>query len=189
MNQKFFERNTLNVAQELLGKFLCRQRGRNVLCFMIHETEVYDGFRDKASHARRGKTARNFPMFGEAGRWYVYFTYGMHWMLNIVTGRKGYPAAVLIRGLNGPGPLKISRSKRLTPRLRRSGSLTGPAKLTKFLKIDKRFNNKPAIRKTGLWIEDRGAKLPISHIQRTARIGVGYAQEWAKKKYRFIIVE
>ena len=133
---------------------------------MITETEAYDGFKDKASHARRGKTARNYPMFGEAGRWYVYFTYGMHWMLNIVTEPKDYPAAVLIRAVE---------------------RISGPARLTKFLKIDKRFNNKLAVRKTGLWIEDRGIKFQNSNIKKTPRIGVSYAEEWAKKKYRFII--
>ena len=66
---------------------------------MITEVEAYDGPRDKASHASRGLTPRNAPMFGEAGRFYIYFTYGMHWMLNIVTGKRGYPAAVLIRGV------------------------------------------------------------------------------------------
>lgn len=176
LTQKFFERPALNVARNLLGKFLCRktplrrptcQTGRRTSkCYMITETEAYDGFKDKASHAHRGRTARNAPMFGEAGRWYVYFTYGMHWMLNIVTGPKDYPAAVLIRGILG---------------------INGPAKLTKFLKIDKQFNNLPATRETGLWIEDRGVQIPTFNIQRVSRIGVDYAGHWSKKKYRFII--
>ena len=65
---------------------------------MITEVEAYDGFKDKASHASRGKTERNKIMFEKAGKWYVYFTYGMHWMLNVVCGQKNYPAAILIRG-------------------------------------------------------------------------------------------
>ena len=139
---------------------------------MITEVEAYYGFQDKASHAHRGKTARNAPMFGEAGRWYVYLTYGIHWMLNIVTGPKDYPAAVLIRGVRSSTFDKL---------------LNGPAKLTKFLKIDKRFNNLPATRKTGLWMEDRGVKFAESAIKRASRIGVDYAGDWAKKKYRFIM--
>lgn len=152
------------MAKELLGKYLCVNKG----CFIITETEAYDGFKDKASHAHRGRTARNAPMFGGAGRWYVYFTYGMHWMLNIVTGPKNYPAAVLIRGVQ---------------------DIPGPARITKKLKIDKRFNNKPARRLAGLWIEDRGVKIKKSQIKRSPRIGVGYAEEWAKKNYRFILKE
>jgi DNA-3-methyladenine glycosylase len=137
---------------------------------MITEVEAYDGFSDEASHASRGKTARNAPMFGEAGRWYIYFTYGMHWMLNIVTGKKDYPAAVLIRALGNP----VTK-------------LNGPAKLTKYLKIDKRFNDKIASHKTGLWIEYRGIKIKKSQIMRAPRIGVDYAGKWAKKPYRFYV--
>jgi len=133
---------------------------------MIVEVEAYDGFKDKASHAHRGKTARNAPMFGEAGRWYVYFTYGMHWMLNIVTGPKDYPAAVLIRGVKG---------------------INGPAKLTKFLKIDKRFNNKLATRAAGLWIENHGVKIKKHKIKRMPRVGVDYSGLWAKKPLRFLL--
>ena len=99
LNKKFFERDTITVAKELLGKCLVRRIGKKKLRVIITEVEVYDGFRDKASHASRGKTKRNELMFGDAGHWYVYFTYGMHWMLNIVTRKKDYPAAVLIRGI------------------------------------------------------------------------------------------
>ena len=182
LGQKFFERQAPVVARELLGKFLCVNLPRSLLGkegikgrgFMIAETEAYDGFKDKASHAHRGKTARNAPMFGEAGRWYVYFTYGMHWMLNIVVGPKNYPAAVLIRSV---------RSSTFDT------SLNGPAKLTKFLKIDKRFNNKPVAKKTGLWIESAswrsGIKINKRKIKRLPRVGVDYSGLWAKKPLRF----
>lgn len=152
-----------------MGKFLCRRtslRRRTSKCYMITEVEAYVGPEDKASHAHRGRTARNAPMFGEAGRWYVYFTYGTHWLLNIVTGPKNYPAAVLIRGVEG---------------------INGPARITKKLKIDKRFNAKKANPQTGLWIEDRGIKISKTKIQRTSRIGVDYAGKWAKKLLRFLI--
>ena len=169
LTKNFFEKPALDVARNLLGKFLCHKislRRRTSKCYMITETEAYDGFKDKASHAHRGQTVRNTPMFGEAGRLYVYFTYGMHWMLNIVTGPKNYPAAVLIRGVEGAN---------------------GPARLTKKIKINKRFNAKKVDKKTGLWIENHGIKIKKSQIKRAPRIGVGYAQEWAKKKYRFIM--
>lgn len=161
---KFFERQTLKVARDLLGKSLCRRSGKIIICRAITEVEAYDGFKDKASHASRGMTSRNKIMFGEAGHWYVYFTYGIHWMLNIVTGKAGYPAAILIRGVLG---------------------VNGPARVTKFLKIDKKFNEKSASRKTGLWIEDGGENIKKSQIKKSPRIGVAYAGPiWSKKRYR-----
>ncbi|MFQ5661961.1 MAG: DNA-3-methyladenine glycosylase [Candidatus Paceibacteria bacterium] len=164
LNKAFFEEKALKVAQNLLGKFLVI-KGK---AYMITEVEAYDGFRDKASHAHKGKTARNEVMFGEAGYWYVYFVYGMYNMLNIVTGKKDYPAAVLIRGVE---------------------EVNGPGKLTKILKIDRKFNKKKAEKKTGLWIEDRGVKIKKKEIKRTPRIGVQYAGSCAKKPYRFVLIE
>ena len=170
LTQKFFNRPTLTVAKDLLGKFLVRRLGTRKIAVMITEVEAYDGPRDKASHAHRGKTTRNSLMFEEGGRWYVYFTYGMHWMLNIVTGQKDYPAAVLIRAATHNGKL-----------------INGPARFTKYLKIDKRLNGKPANRQSGLWIESRGVKIKPSQIKRGKRIGVDYAGAWAKKPYNFVI--
>src|SRR3989344_2584431 len=165
--QKFFNSPAPLVARELLGKYLIVRRNGREKAFMITETEAYDGFHDKASHASRGKTPRNAPMFGSAGYWYVYFTYGMHWMLNIVTREKGYPAAVLIRGID---------------------AINGPGKLTKYFKIDKQLNGKPAVRASELWIEDRGAVIPRRRIRRNPRVGIPYAGPvWTKKLHRFSI--
>jgi DNA-3-methyladenine glycosylase len=165
----FFNRPATIVAKELLGKFLVREydgaSDRNA--YMITEVEVYDGPRDKGSHAWRGQTPRNTPMFGPAGHWYVYFTYGIHWMLNIVTGEVGYPSAILIRGVEG---------------------INGPARLTKALSISKAQNDKPAIRKTGLWVEDRGIEIPAKKIKKGPRIGINYAGAyWASRHLRFWI--
>jgi len=165
LSQKFFEQPALKIAKVLLGKYLVRRIGRKTIKVMITEVEAYDGFKDKASHAARGLTERNKIMFGPAGYWYVYFTYGMHWMLNIVTGREGYPAAVLIRGVrlilprtSSGGSLRGDAQVLASLRDTRKGTsekyINGPARLTKFLKIDKRFNNKAASCRTGLWIED-----------------------------------
>ncbi len=168
----FYNRNTLAVAEELIGKFLVRStRGREV-SFMIMETEAYDGFDDRASHAGCSrKTARNAPMFGSPGHWYVYFTYGMHFMLNIVTREKDYPAAVLIRRVE-------SASQRID----------GPARLTKALGIDRKLNAARAWRASGLWIEDRGVVVSPRRIQKTPRVGVAYAGPiWANKRWRFIL--
>lgn len=175
LTQKFFNQLTLKVAQDLLGKFLVKKYRNKEIFAMIIEVEAYDGFNDKASHAHKGKTERNKIMFGESGRFYIYFTYGMHWMLNVVTGPKNYPAAVLIRG----GIIYKNQQK--------IKILNGPAKLTKYLKIDKKFNNKPVDKKTGLWIEDRGIIINKTKIIKNKRIGVDYAGEWANKLYRFSI--
>lgn len=179
LGTEFFSRATLCVARELLGCFLCRKIKRKIIRLEIAEVEAYDGPKDTASHASCGQTARNAPMFGEAGVWYVYFTYGMHWMLNIVTGPKGYPAAVLIRGARLSFPSAAADESR---------EISGPARLTKFLKIDKRFNNKNAGVKTGLWIE-KGKQVSAKEIKHTPRIGVAYAGAWAKKPYRFVLRE
>lgn len=171
LQKGFFKRRTPKVARGLLGKSLVRRIGGRRIATMITEVEAYDGPRDLASHASRGQTARNKPMFGEAGRFYVYFTYGMHWMLNVVSGRKGYPAAILIRAARtADGKL-----------------INGPARLTKFLKIDKRFNDLAANKKTGLWFEDRDLRIKKSQIRCSKRVGVDYAGKWAKKLYNFRI--
>ena len=164
----FYNRSTEIVAKDLLGKYIVRQIGSNKLSVMITDVEAYDGPLDKACHAYKGKTTRTEVMFGPAGFWYVYFIYGKFWLLNIVTGPKDYPAAVLIRG---------------------SREVTGPARLTNYLKVDKRFNEQRAIRKNGLWIEDRGIEISRSQIKKAPRIGVDYAEEWAKKPYRFYLEE
>ena len=168
LTKKFFERSVLEVAENLLGKYLVRKIGDKEIALKINEVEAYDGFEDKASHAHKGKTERNKVMFGEAGKWYVYLVYGMHNMLNIVTGGKDYPAAILIRGGEG---------------------VSGPGRLTKFLKISRKLNGKIASFETGLWLEDRGEIVNKKKIKRTSRIGVDYAGPiWAKKDYRFALL-
>lgn len=155
------------VAKELLGKYLVRRIGKKETALMIMETESYDGWEDRASHASRGKTVRNAPMFEDAGIFYIYLCYGMHWMLNVVTGDKDYPAAVLIRGIEGA---------------------EGPARLTKNLSIDKSFNKKLVAPEAKLWFEDRGIIIPTHRIKKLPRIGVAYAgKKWAKKPWRFLI--
>ncbi len=175
----FFNRSTLVVARELLGKFLVRRWKGLEITAMITEVEAYDGFEDKASHASRGMTARNAPMFGPAGRWYVYLVYGTHEMLNIVTGSRGYPAAILIRAVSVVG------TNITTPGV---VILDGPGKLTKFLHVDRALNGKFASRRSGLWIEDWGVRVASSQIAQLPRIGVGYAGKvWAGKRRRFQI--
>lgn len=173
LTKKFFDRPTIKVAHELLGKALVRRYGKRKISAVITEVEAYDGHSDRASHASRGETSRNKVMFGEAGRFYVYFTYGMHWLVNIVTGPRGYPAAILLRS----GKLKTENGK--------YKDIVGPARLTKYLKIDGKLNGKIAGQSAGLWFENKGIKIKPSKIARRKRVGVDYAGKWADKLYNF----
>jgi DNA-3-methyladenine glycosylase len=169
LTRKFFERPTLVVARELLGKILVRRIGKQIISVMITETEAYIGEKDLASHARFGRTKRNAVMYGLAGVWYPYFIYGMHWMLNVTTEELDAPAAVLIRaGVT----------------LDTNTMIKGPGTLTKALRIDASFYGKSATAGT-LYIEDRGER-PKS-ILRTPRIGIDYAGEYKHKMWRFVI--
>lgn len=161
LHQSFFARPTLLVCHELLGKYLVTPNAAHI----ITEVEAYDGPLDKASHASKGRTPRNEVMFGPAGRWYVYLVYGMHSMLNIVTVKENYPAAILIRGTR---------------------EVKGPGRLTRELGIDRHFNTLPAEPSSNLWIEDRDLVVPKRQIERLPRVGVDYAGEWAKKPWRFV---
>ena len=175
LTSEFFNRPTTDVAQDMLGKFLIREYNGHLWTMMITEVEAYDGPNDKASHAHKGRTSRTEPMFADAGTLYVYLIYGMHWMLNIVTGPKEYPAAVLIRG----GLVMLPNGA--------IEHFDGPAKLTKFLRIQKEFNAITATKQNGLWFEDRDIAIPPEHIVRKKRIGVDYAAEWKDVPYNFSI--
>ena len=167
LSRDFFDRPADRVARDLLGTWLVvpGPQGRPTR-HVVFETEAYLGAHDLACHGSKGMTKRNATMFGAAGRWYVYLCYGMHWMLNIVTGDAGVPAAVLIRGV---------------------GEHTGPGRLTKALGIDGSFNGRVAARQGGLWFEASGIRVPPRRIERTPRIGVDYAGDWAKKPLRFVV--
>jgi len=142
---------------------------------MVTEVEVYDGPNDLASHASHGRTPRTKIMFGPAGKFYVYFTYGMHWLVNIVTGPKNYPAAILIRA-----------GEHYDPKKKEWVLINGPARLTRFLKITGTQNGKTASQKTGLWFENRGRKVVKQNIVASKRIGVDYAGPvWSSKKWNF----
>ena len=169
LSAEFYDRDSHEVAKNLLGKYLVRKYGKKEISVIITEVEVYDGFKDKASHASKGRTKRNKIMFGEAGRWYVYLVYGMYWMLNVVTREKDYPAAILIRGAR---------------------EVEGPGRLSKYLKIKRNLYGKKAEKKSGLWVEDRGLKIGNKNIRKTKRIGVSYAGTyWAGKKHRYVLNE
>lgn len=167
LKKEFFKRPAPEVAFDLIGKYLVRKIGDEEIASMITETEAYEGLDDLASHASKGKTPRTEVMFGEAGIFYIYLVYGMHHMLNVVTGDEGHPAAVLIRGTT---------------------LATGPGKLTKQLAIDRCLNERKVEKETGLWFEDRGESIDPKFIKKTARIGVDYAGPiWSKTEWRFVL--
>ena len=162
----FFRRPAAEVARDLVGMTLVRATGEATRRFVIVETEAYEGVHDLASHSSRGRTARTVVMFGPPGRLYVYRVYGLHWMLNVVTGEIGDGAAVLIRGVEG---------------------VSGPGRVAERLDIDGSLNARPATRSTGLWFESKSEM--TGRLECTPRIGVDYAGPyWAKKKLRFKLI-
>lgn len=165
---EFFNRDAEDVALDLIGCSLARRWGGKVLRSRIIETEAYVGPHDLACHPSRGRTKRAEVMFGPPGSLYVYLVYGVYWMLNVVTGPIGYPATVLIRGVE-----RIGR----------------PGRLTKAFGITGMLNRRAATKKAGVWFElsDRTA---FPHVIRSARVGVDYAGPvWAKKDFRFRAAE
>lgn len=180
----FYARDTLTVARELLGQRLVRVIGGVRLSGHIVEVEAYKGADDLASHAARGKTPRNAVMFGPPGRAYVYFTYGMHYCLNVVTEPEGIPAAVLIRAIAPIEGIEMMRQNRLG---QSDKELTnGPAKLCQALQIDRAFNGVPLITASGLFIE-RDQMPAVDRIAASPRIGVRGDERARTLPWRFFI--
>jgi len=177
--RQFYNRPTLKVAKELLGKYLVVQKDRYNLSGKIVETEAYIGFKDPASHAYRGMTPRNRVMFGDPGYAYVYITYGMHHCLNLVTEKEEYPAAVLIRALEPTDGVELMKKRRGRQRLKDLTS--GPAKLCQALGIDRKLNGADLCSEI-IYVEDRGEV--VERIASSARIGI---KEGKQKKWRFYI--
>lgn len=191
LKRDFFNRNTVVVAQELLGKYLVRKTGNKIIRAKIIETEAYYGPTDLACHASKGLTPRTKVMFGPPGHAYVYLIYGMYHCLNIVTGKEGYPAAVLIRGAEiatSGWRLAIRENKNplLTSSYSLMAKLDGPGKLCRGLKIDKRLNEADICLSKELWIEE-GEDISYSKIKKSKRIGVDYAGKWKDKLRRFYL--
>ena len=174
--QKFYRRDTRDVARDLLGKHLVMRVSGQCHVGMIAETEAYCGPHDLACHASKGRTARTEVMFGPPGHWYIYLIYGMYWCLNIVTERKGYPAAVLIRGV---------RPREGLPSTTKTD---GPGKLCRAFGIDKTLNGTPAFRACALLtIEECGERVSSEEVRATPRIGIDYAGECRDKLWRYVL--
>ena len=186
LSEPFFNRKTELVAQELLGKVLVYNDRNKVISGIIVETEAYVGPQDLASHASRGKTPRNEVMFDKAGNWYVYLIYGFYNCLNIVTERKNYPAAVLIRAVEPIKGIELMQNNRKTEKLKNLTS--GPGKLCQAFGIDKKINYLSATGNDAtLFITDSKITIPKSKIKKAKRIGVDYAGRWKDKLLRFYI--
>jgi DNA-3-methyladenine glycosylase len=179
---KFYNRPTLTVARELIGARLVRILDGVKLVGIITETESYIGEEDLACHAKAGRTPRTQVMYGPPGHAYVYFTYGNHWMLNAVTEREGFPAAVLIRAIwpiEGADVMSARRGGRDT---------FGPGKLCQAMGIGQEENHADlTATRQGLWIE-AGAAVPDSAVTVGPRVGLFRVPEpWKSKPWRFLV--
>ena len=167
LSEDFFKRDVLEVAPELVGKVLARRlEDGTVLRERIAETEAYRGEEDKGCHASKGRTKRTELLYGESGVIYVYLCYGVHWLMNVITGRNGQPQGVLLRAGKVHG---------------------GPGKLTKYLGVDGSFNGRRICSEPDIWIEDDGYR---PDIVTAPRVGIDYAGEyWRDVPWRFIAKE
>jgi DNA-3-methyladenine glycosylase len=180
--RRFYEQNTLDVARQLLGKYLVRQHSDGTTIGRIVETEAYIGPDDQACHASRGRTPRTEIMFGQAGHAYVYLIYGFHFMLNIVTEAIDMPAAVLLRAVEPSAGVELMQARRGTQPLRSLAS--GPGKLCQAFAIDRKLNGGDLCGDV-IYLEDR--REPAPKFVTTPRIGVEYAGKWKRKPWRFLI--
>jgi len=169
LGRDFYQRSTLTVARELLGKRLVRVVDGQRLSGIIVEVEAYVGEDDAACHAACGRTSRNEAMYGPPGHAYVYFIYGMHHCLNAVTEEEGFPAAVLIRALEPLEGLEIMRRYRSGKRDRELTN--GPAKLCQALAIGRSFNEVDLCTSKALFIEEGPMAAP-EEIEASPRIGI-----------------
>ena len=163
LDYEFFHRPCLEVAKDLVGKVLVHQTPDGVLTLRIAETEAYCGETDTACHAHKGRTPRTEVMYARAGTLYIYLCYGVHWLLNIVTGEPEQPEAVLIRAcVDAPGP----------------------GRLTKALKITGK-NNREHIESSMVWVADDGFQCDVGMEK---RVGIGYASEEDQNRlWRFVM--
>jgi len=169
--REFYDRPVLEVARDLLGMHLVRDD----IVLRLTEVEAYAGGHDPASHAFRGATERNAVMFGPGGHAYVYFTYGMHFCVNLVCGPAGAAAAVLLRAGEVVGGLETARQRR--PGVRDRDLARGPARLTKALAIDRTLNGADVTVRTSPLRITPGEPVPDAVVRRGPRVGVNAAHD------------
>lgn len=175
------QKKVVALARWLLGKYLVRRfpDGRED-ARMIVETEAYNGEEDQACHARAGRTKRTEVMYRAGGIWYVYLCYGIHEMLNLVVGPENFPAAILIRGVEGAvGPGRVTKALGIGRELNGTSAVAADA-------TDSTVAGDGAGAKGALWLEDRGVRVPGKFVEATPRIGIDYAGPiWTEKHWRF----
>jgi DNA-3-methyladenine glycosylase len=180
----FYARPTVTVARLLLGMRLVRILDGVRLAGTIIETEAYVGEEDLGCHARSGRSSRNAVMYGPPGFAYIYFTYGMHWMLNAVTEQEGFPAAVLLRAIQ---PLEGSE---LISQRRQGRDTLGPAKLTQALGIDKAFNGLDLCDPNSRLRIEAGEAVPDGQVINGPRVGLYTVPEpWKSIPWRFRVID
>ena len=164
LNRTYYKQPATVLAADLIGKLLCRRTSQGVIKYRITETECYYSEQDSACHASKGKTQRTKTLYEKGGTAYVYLCYGMHSLFNVVTGKEGFPEAVLIRGVEG---------------------YNGPGKVTKAMQIDRNLNGIDLTTSKELWLEDDGSR----PAYRTAkRVGIDYALEKDREiLWRYIV--
>ena len=182
----FYLQDTVTVARALLGCTLCRRVGRETLAARIVETEAYLGANDMASHVRRGlRSARNESMYLEGGHAYVYFTYGMHYCMNVVCAEADIAEAVLLRGAQPLQGIESMRKRR--PKAKREVDLmNGPGKLCMALAIDRELDGEP-LDGAQLWLTGRETAIADDDIAVSARIGVDNSGDAAHWPLRFFL--
>ncbi len=194
LTKEFYQRDTLTVAKDLIGKFIVREKDGKKLILKITETEGYIGMIDKACHAYKGKrTQRTESLFLEGGNAYVYLIYGMYYCLNAVTEAKDVPCAVLIRGavltsISDLNELSLTRYNKAYYKLSSyqiKNFANGPGKLCKALDISKKFDKIPLTGKE-LYICE-GESIPDNEIKTGKRINIDYAEEAKDFLWRFYI--
>lgn len=192
LEKEFFKMGALELGKELLGKILVRRIGNILVKGIIVETESYIGAVDKASHAYNGRrTERTEPLFHEGGIAYVYFIYGMHYCMNVISGKENEGEGVLIRAIEPLNNFEYLSKVRFNKELNELSSsqiktlTNGPAKLCKAFSIDKSFNYCKLYESDELYIED-GEKIPFNIVE-TKRVGIDYAEEAVQFPWRFYI--
>ncbi|RZL20165.1 MAG: DNA-3-methyladenine glycosylase [Pedobacter sp.] len=183
----YFQNSDVNfIAKDLLGKYLFTSIDGIVTAGIITETEAYKGIEDKASHAYGGRfTNRTQTMYEEGGLSYVYLCYGIHYLFNVVTGAKGVPHAVLIRGLEPSEGLEHMLERRKMTALK-PNLAAGPGALAKAMGIDKNLNGAD-LQGEQIWIEDRGLNYNDDEIIACPRVGVAYADDHALLPWRYYV--
>lgn len=180
LEPSFYQKPTLDVAVSLLGKILVRRIGKAVVTGKIVETEGYIATNDAACHAYRGKTERNKHMFGEPGTIYVYFTYGCHFMLNVVTEPEGEAAAVLIRAIEPLSGVDVLMERRGTKNIRNLAN--GPGKLTAAFDIDRTLSGE-SLQSDVIYIAD-APPVKRASVGVSTRVGITKS---AELPWRFFI--